>query len=112
MSDAMLERAAKAVWALGPVIDKGSWTGDPPPFEVGASPTAINEEERAECFTIARAVLLAFLDTDSDELFETLEIAVAAGLKEDVDDPPLAVSRAIVSALRERIQKAPGDAST
>ena len=50
-------------------------------------------------------VLALAFDTTNDTLFEGMQIAVEAALREDVDDPPLAVTRAVFSFLQTHFRQ-------
>ncbi len=56
--------------------------------------------------SMARVALPAAFDTTDDDLFEGMETVVAAALREDVDTPGLAVSRAVFGFIKERSQTA------
>lgn len=47
-------------------------------------------------------------DTTNDNLFEGMQIAVEAALREDVDDPSLAVTRAVFAFLQAHFSQTHG----
>lgn len=53
-------------------------------------------------------VLALAFDTTNDTLFEGMQIAVEAALREDVDDPSLAVTRAVFAFLQAHFSQAHG----
>lgn len=66
------------------------------------------------CWEAADKRKASDFDTTNDTLFEGMQIAVEAALREDVDDPSLAVTRAVFAFLQAHfsqthgIQKAEG----
>lgn len=95
----MVERAAKAIArAEHDALQVGG---------VGDGLEGFDPEAASDCYMDhARAALLAALDVECDDVFEAVEIAAANALREDVDDPPLAIARAVFHALRSLAQGA------
>ena len=84
-------------------------------LEKAAGPLAKIGADRSDGLNNTADVMAArrmAFDTTNDALFEGMQIAVEAALREDVDDPSLAITRAVFGFLNSdaaRFAKYPGD---